>query len=187
MSVSLCPWASQSKRSAASESCLNVMLTLLNVWFVLYHAVFLSDAIHLGHWGAHKQLILHRDVSNGNLLIFEDQNGQTYGRLIDYDHAKKGTKSRPVIQNRTTVTKQELVLVHAIVQDGQKKVNNDDDDDTYEEVWMDEETTVDEEEIMDEEATTDKEATAQFQVDDDAASAALRWTFSRSMAAGAYI
>ncbi|KAG6861615.1 hypothetical protein C0991_011626 [Blastosporella zonata] len=44
------------------------------------------------HWDAYKLLFLHCDVSAGNLLIFEDNSGGTFGRLIDYDHAKKATK-----------------------------------------------------------------------------------------------
>ncbi|KAG6850648.1 hypothetical protein C0991_010193, partial [Blastosporella zonata] len=46
------------------------------------------------HRDAYKLLFLHRDVSAGNLLIFEHKSGETFGRLIDYDHAKKATKHR---------------------------------------------------------------------------------------------
>ncbi|KAG6863623.1 hypothetical protein C0991_004580 [Blastosporella zonata] len=49
----------------------------------------------LDHWSAHQLLILHRDVRPGHLLIFEEgENGETFGRLIDYDHAKKAKKHR---------------------------------------------------------------------------------------------
>ncbi|KAG6858721.1 hypothetical protein C0993_005161, partial [Termitomyces sp. T159_Od127] len=39
----------------------------------------------------HGKLILHRDISTGNLLIFEADDGSTFGRLMDYDHAKKAS------------------------------------------------------------------------------------------------
>ncbi|KAG6908725.1 hypothetical protein DXG01_003570 [Tephrocybe rancida] len=48
------------------------------------------------HKDAHSQLILHRDISGGNLLIFTDENGQVFGRLMDYDHAKKAERSLPI-------------------------------------------------------------------------------------------
>ncbi|KAG6835618.1 hypothetical protein H0H93_016476 [Arthromyces matolae] len=49
----------------------------------------LRDCI-LGHKDAHDRFrVLHRDISGGNLLIFKDLNGTTFGRLIDYDHAKR--------------------------------------------------------------------------------------------------
>lgn len=43
----------------------------------------------------YKGLILHRDISIGNILIV-DSDGQTKGRLIDLDHAK-------VVKSPTTV------------------------------------------------------------------------------------
>ncbi|KAG6836694.1 hypothetical protein H0H93_004805 [Arthromyces matolae] len=46
------------------------------------------------HEHAHNNRILHRDISMGNLLIFTDSNGKTYGRLMDYDHAKKASGCR---------------------------------------------------------------------------------------------
>ncbi|KAG6896329.1 hypothetical protein C0993_008532 [Termitomyces sp. T159_Od127] len=44
----------------------------------------------------HNKLILQRDISTGNILIFEDEEGRTFGRLIDYDHAKKASGMREV-------------------------------------------------------------------------------------------
>ncbi|KAH0580066.1 hypothetical protein H2248_002880 [Termitomyces sp. 'cryptogamus'] len=35
------------------------------------------------------KLVLHRDVSAGNVLIFQGKDGSSCGRLMDYDHAKK--------------------------------------------------------------------------------------------------
>ncbi|KAG6828702.1 hypothetical protein H0H93_014778, partial [Arthromyces matolae] len=46
------------------------------------------------HEHAHNNRILHRDISMGNLLIFKDSDGKTYGRLMDYDHAKKASGCR---------------------------------------------------------------------------------------------
>ncbi|KAG6889541.1 hypothetical protein C0992_004801 [Termitomyces sp. T32_za158] len=43
------------------------------------------------HKYGHNKLILHRDISTGNLLIFETNDGRTFGRLMDYDHAKKAS------------------------------------------------------------------------------------------------
>ncbi|KAG6871774.1 hypothetical protein C0993_002780, partial [Termitomyces sp. T159_Od127] len=40
----------------------------------------------------HQKLIIHRDISMGNLFIFERDKKQTsFGRLMDYDHAKKAS------------------------------------------------------------------------------------------------
>ncbi|KAG6882663.1 hypothetical protein C0993_009671, partial [Termitomyces sp. T159_Od127] len=44
----------------------------------------------------HNKLILQRDISTGNILIFENEEGRTFGRLIDYDHAKKASGMREV-------------------------------------------------------------------------------------------
>ncbi|KAG6829050.1 hypothetical protein H0H92_005881 [Tricholoma furcatifolium] len=43
------------------------------------------------HESAYKKLYLQRDISMGNLLVFDDPGtaGDTFGRLVDYDHAKK--------------------------------------------------------------------------------------------------
>ncbi|KAG6815014.1 hypothetical protein H0H93_011288, partial [Arthromyces matolae] len=49
----------------------------------------LRDCI-LGHKDAHDRFrVLHRDISGGNLLIFKALDGTTFGRVIDYDHAKR--------------------------------------------------------------------------------------------------
>ncbi|KAG6815017.1 hypothetical protein H0H93_011283, partial [Arthromyces matolae] len=49
----------------------------------------LRDCI-LDHKDAHDRFrVLHRDISGGNLLIFKALDGTTFGRVIDYDHAKR--------------------------------------------------------------------------------------------------
>ncbi|KAG6823382.1 hypothetical protein H0H92_010430 [Tricholoma furcatifolium] len=48
----------------------------------------LRDFVH-DHKSAHDKLYLQRDISIGNLLILEGAAGETFGRLVDYDHAKK--------------------------------------------------------------------------------------------------
>ncbi|KAG6886491.1 hypothetical protein C0992_003728 [Termitomyces sp. T32_za158] len=48
------------------------------------------------HKDCHKRLILHRDISSGNLLIFEADDGSTFGRLMDFDHAKKASGMRKI-------------------------------------------------------------------------------------------
>ncbi|KAG6851754.1 hypothetical protein C0991_006443 [Blastosporella zonata] len=76
------------------------------------------------HRDAYKLLFLHRDVSAGNLLIFEHKSGETFGRLIDYDHAKKATKK---------ATKHRLIdrapskqrLVRMLLEDKKKDVDDD--------------------------------------------------------------
>ncbi|KAG6806747.1 hypothetical protein H0H92_010150, partial [Tricholoma furcatifolium] len=50
------------------------------------------DFVH-DHKAAHDKLYLQRDISPGNLLIFEGATGETFGRLVDYDHAKKAAGS----------------------------------------------------------------------------------------------
>ncbi|KAG6895546.1 hypothetical protein C0992_000685 [Termitomyces sp. T32_za158] len=44
-------------------------------------------------WNGNKKGIIHRDISIGNLLIFDHdhQRSRNFGRLIDYDHAKKAS------------------------------------------------------------------------------------------------
>ncbi|KNZ73119.1 hypothetical protein J132_01198 [Termitomyces sp. J132] len=48
------------------------------------------------HIYGHDKLILHRDISTGNLLIFQVQDGSAVGRLMDYDHAKKAKGKKPI-------------------------------------------------------------------------------------------
>ncbi|KAG5650351.1 hypothetical protein H0H81_012543 [Sphagnurus paluster] len=50
------------------------------------------------HRHAHAKYILHRDISIGNLMIFaytSDDFERTYGRLMDFDHAKRVTNASP--------------------------------------------------------------------------------------------
>ncbi|KAG6863077.1 hypothetical protein C0993_000299, partial [Termitomyces sp. T159_Od127] len=45
----------------------------------------------------HEKLIIHRDISMGNLFIFErDKKQRSLGRLMDYDHAKKASGWREI-------------------------------------------------------------------------------------------
>ncbi|KAG6859003.1 hypothetical protein C0995_011338 [Termitomyces sp. Mi166 len=39
---------------------------------------------------------MHRDISTGNILIFRDSNGESFGRLMDYDHAKTTKEFTPL-------------------------------------------------------------------------------------------
>ncbi|KAF5376690.1 hypothetical protein D9615_007849 [Tricholomella constricta] len=50
------------------------------------------------HCHAHNNLIIHRDVSIANLLIYPPRldGGETFGRLIDFHHAKKAVKFIPL-------------------------------------------------------------------------------------------
>ncbi|KAF5376682.1 hypothetical protein D9615_007847 [Tricholomella constricta] len=50
------------------------------------------------HRHAHNDLIIHRDVSIGNLLIYSHihDSQETFGRLRDFDHAKKALGSKPL-------------------------------------------------------------------------------------------
>ncbi|KAG6829052.1 hypothetical protein H0H92_005883 [Tricholoma furcatifolium] len=52
----------------------------------------LRDFVH-DHKSAHGKLYLQRDISIGNLLIFEGTASKKFGRLVDYDHAKKAAGS----------------------------------------------------------------------------------------------
>ncbi|KAG6908719.1 hypothetical protein DXG01_003564 [Tephrocybe rancida] len=62
------------------------------------------------HQNAHRRLILQRDISGGNLLIFTDENGQAFGRLMDYDHARKAEKalSIPYLEHEALENLKEL-------------------------------------------------------------------------------
>ncbi|KAF5376691.1 hypothetical protein D9615_007848 [Tricholomella constricta] len=57
----------------------------------------LTRCFHGSPTHAHNNLIIHRDVSIGNLLIYPPrQDGEeTLGRLRDFDHAKKALGSKP--------------------------------------------------------------------------------------------
>ncbi|KAG6867401.1 hypothetical protein C0995_004968, partial [Termitomyces sp. Mi166 len=48
------------------------------------------------HENANKQGVMHRDISTGNILIFRDSNGESFGRLMDYDHAKTTKEFTPL-------------------------------------------------------------------------------------------
>ncbi|KAG5730086.1 hypothetical protein E4T56_gene1850 [Termitomyces sp. T112] len=48
------------------------------------------------HKYGHDKLILHRDISTGNLLIFQVRDGSAVGRLMDYDHAKRAKGKKPI-------------------------------------------------------------------------------------------
>ncbi|KAG6851547.1 hypothetical protein C0991_008233, partial [Blastosporella zonata] len=74
------------------------------------------------HRDAYKLLFLHRDVSAGNLLIFEHNSGETFGRLIDYDHAKKATKHHLI--QRHDPSRQRLVRMN--LEEGQEFPVDDD-------------------------------------------------------------
>ncbi|KAG6846605.1 hypothetical protein H0H93_012865, partial [Arthromyces matolae] len=55
------------------------------------------------HQEAHDEFFtLHRDVSCGNLLMFKslDDDGTTFGRLIDYDHAKQARSTKLVREQK---------------------------------------------------------------------------------------
>ncbi|KAG6806574.1 hypothetical protein H0H92_010777, partial [Tricholoma furcatifolium] len=59
----------------------------------------LRDFVHVcptDHKSAHDKLYLQRDISIGNLLILEGTAGETFGRLVDYDHAKKAMRSEKI-------------------------------------------------------------------------------------------
>ncbi|KNZ71924.1 hypothetical protein J132_05198 [Termitomyces sp. J132] len=73
-------------------------------------------------------LVLHRDVSAGNVLIFQGKDGPPYGRLMDYDHAKKaenydlsGTRNLSPSQLETERGIVRISVEHAL----KRKVDND--------------------------------------------------------------
>ncbi|KAG6908722.1 hypothetical protein DXG01_003567 [Tephrocybe rancida] len=75
------------------------------------------------HKDAHSQLILHRDISGGNLLIFTDENGQVFGPLMDYDHAKRAENSLPItrFQHEEFEPQEALGYVRGSIRFGFKK------------------------------------------------------------------
>ncbi|KAG6895442.1 hypothetical protein C0993_009575 [Termitomyces sp. T159_Od127] len=58
----------------------------------------------------YNKLIIHRDISTGNLLIFEADDGSTFGRLMDYDHAKKASAMGKIESKIAGLSPSELKL-----------------------------------------------------------------------------
>ncbi|KAG6848401.1 hypothetical protein H0H93_000496 [Arthromyces matolae] len=72
-----------------------------------------------GHQEAHDVFFtLHRDVSSGNLLIFHslDGDGTTFGRLIDYDHAKQARSAKLVRDPKEPLSDDQLATMRSIFQ-----------------------------------------------------------------------
>ncbi|KAG6894934.1 hypothetical protein C0995_013489, partial [Termitomyces sp. Mi166 len=77
----------------------------------------------------HDKLIIHRDASIGNLLIFERSNGTTFGRLMDYDHAKKAKEKIDITSYIRDLSSSELdtkrkVLQYNLAYVRQRKADN---------------------------------------------------------------
>ncbi|KAG6824313.1 hypothetical protein H0H92_007241 [Tricholoma furcatifolium] len=52
------------------------------------------------HKSSYNKLYLQRDISIRNLLVFEVAAGETFGRLVDYDHAKKAEGSKEIFRHK---------------------------------------------------------------------------------------
>ncbi|KAG6823245.1 hypothetical protein H0H92_010877, partial [Tricholoma furcatifolium] len=52
------------------------------------------------HKSSYNKLYLQRDISIRNLLVFEGVTGETFGRLVDYDHAKKAEGSKEISRHK---------------------------------------------------------------------------------------
>ncbi|KAG6858788.1 hypothetical protein C0995_013917, partial [Termitomyces sp. Mi166 len=62
------------------------------------------------------ELIIHRDVSTGNLLIFERSDGKTFGRVMDYDHAKKAKEKIDITSYIRDLSSSELDIERKALQ-----------------------------------------------------------------------
>ncbi|KAG6893840.1 hypothetical protein C0995_015872 [Termitomyces sp. Mi166 len=65
---------------------------------------------------SHDKLIIHRDANIGNLLIFERSKGTTFGRLMDYDHAKKAKEKIDITSYIRDLSSSELDIERKALQ-----------------------------------------------------------------------
>ncbi|KAG6892417.1 hypothetical protein C0995_003877, partial [Termitomyces sp. Mi166 len=68
------------------------------------------------HENANKQGVMHRDISTGNILIFRDSNGESFGRLMDYDHAKTTKEFTPLTPKTKDLSDDDLEELKKYVQ-----------------------------------------------------------------------
>ncbi|KAG6835617.1 hypothetical protein H0H93_016475, partial [Arthromyces matolae] len=93
---------------------------VIKLFSSLYELISCLIDFITGHQEAHDVFfILHRDVSSGNLLIFNslDDDGTTFGRLIDYDHAKQARSTKLVREQKEPVTNKKLAIIEMLLED----------------------------------------------------------------------